>query len=283
MHFKQVQKRSWQTQPTEVSMATKVISSMITKARDIHGSSVWFPQGLHLHGPTWWYSDRMLCISATSSLEISFTTNVRSYDASSSPTHTPSSFLTGGLRARETCWLEDDVGRYTHAETFNLLRKSHDFCCDTAAQHNCIFKVSDLNKTNGGLRNQPMFLLCLSSQMHQSFAMQTCPLQSEWWRSPPPGACKISHKCKCRRRHTRREKAESLENRLFSIHGINWFVGGAGGRSQSYLIILVLDSKSLAQVPEHLRTVLLKFELSRKVLSKEQKVFHWISPSSRQV
>lgn len=53
---------------------------------------------------TWWYSERMLCISSTSSLEISFTTKVRSYDVSSSPMHCPSSSLSGGLRARDTCW-----------------------------------------------------------------------------------------------------------------------------------------------------------------------------------
>lgn len=48
----------------------------------------------------------MLCISSTSSLQISFTTKVRSYDISSSPSHVLSSFLSGGLRARDTCWWE---------------------------------------------------------------------------------------------------------------------------------------------------------------------------------
>lgn len=41
----------------------------------------------------------------------------------------------------------------------------------------------------------------------------------------------------------------------------------------SYLVILVLDPKSLSQVPEHLGAVLLKFELSRKILSEEQMHF----------
>lgn len=72
---------------------------------------------------TWWYSDRMLCISSTSSLEISFPTNVRSYDVISSPTHTPSSFLMGGLRARETCWWEYDksTSSCTNTSTQRLL------------------------------------------------------------------------------------------------------------------------------------------------------------------
>lgn len=56
-----------------------------------------------------------------------------------------------------------------------------------------------------------------------------------------------------------------------------------GGRPQPYLVILVLDSKSLAQVPEHLRAVLLKFELPREILSKEQKVFYWISAFERDI
>lgn len=93
-----------QTRMTDVSMATRVIFQTITKKRDRGSSVLIFPS------PTWWYSDRMLCISSTSSLEISFPTNVRSYDVSSSPTHAPSSFLMGGLRARETCWWENDKG-----------------------------------------------------------------------------------------------------------------------------------------------------------------------------
>lgn len=65
--------------------------------------------------PTWWYSERMLCISSTSSLEISFTTKVRSYDVSSSPSHCPSSSLSGGLRARDTCWWERGWHLWTRA------------------------------------------------------------------------------------------------------------------------------------------------------------------------
>lgn len=41
----------------------------------------------------------------------------------------------------------------------------------------------------------------------------------------------------------------------------------------SYLVILVFYSKSLSQVPEHLGAVLLKFELSWKILSEEQRYF----------
>lgn len=55
---------------------------------------------------TWWYSERMLCISSTSSEEISLITNVWSYDVSISPTLFLSSSLSGALRAKETC--EDD-------------------------------------------------------------------------------------------------------------------------------------------------------------------------------
>lgn len=68
--------------------------------------------------PTWWYSERMLCISSTSSLEISFNTKVRSYDVSSSLMHCPSSSLSGGLRARDTCWLER--GWHQPSETFYI-------------------------------------------------------------------------------------------------------------------------------------------------------------------
>lgn len=216
-----------------------------------------------------------MCISATSSLEISFTTNVRSYDASSSPTHTPSSFLTGGLRARETCWLEDDVGRYTHSETANLLRKSQDFSTSAILRSVTLTRQMEDSETS-----------------HCSFYVYVLRCTKVWLckhvlcRAADDAVRHLVHakyrtnECKCGRQHTRREKAESPEKRLFSIHRLKW---GAGGRSQSYLVVLVLDSKSLAQVPEHLRAVLLKFELSWKILSKEQKVFHWISPSSRQV
>ncbi len=43
---------------------------------------------------------------------------------------------------------------------------------------------------------------------------------------------------------------------------------------QSYLVILVLDSKALSQVSEHLWTVLFEFELSRKILPEEQRSFN---------
>lgn len=78
--------------------------------------------------PTWWYAERTLCISSTSSLEISFTTNVRSYDVSSSPTHWPSSSLSGGLRARDTCWWER-AGHVWACATCGV-------SCTTSAQRN---------------------------------------------------------------------------------------------------------------------------------------------------
>lgn len=190
MHFKQVQKRSRQTRTTEVSMATRVISPVIPKARDIHGSRALFPQWLPLPpGTTWWYSDRRLCISATSSLEMFLTTSVRSYDASSSPSHAPSPFLTGGLRARETCGLEGDVGRCSHQHTFNLSKKKV-----TISAAIWLLNATAISRSVTFKRQREDSEISQRSRMHQSFAMQTWPLQSGWRCSPPAGACKTSRK-----------------------------------------------------------------------------------------
>lgn len=63
-------------------------------------------------------------------------------------------------------------------------------------------------------------------------------------------------------------KGRKLKNQRTCFPSTGW-TGGRG--AQLYLVVLVLDSKSLTQVPEHLRAVFLKFELSRKILPKNKK------------
>lgn len=126
--------------------------------------------------PTWWYSDRMLCISSTSSLEISFPTNVRSYDVSSSPTHAPSSFLMGGLRARETCWWEYDKGTSS--------------CRNTSTQRLLISIWKALLLLSEG---NVLFMCALSDASKFCYANMS---SVEWIKMP--GECKCpTNECKC--------------------------------------------------------------------------------------
>lgn len=122
---------------------------------------------------TWWYSDRMSCISSTSSLQISFTTKVRSYDVSSRPSQLLSSFLSRGLRASDTCWWENVISghkmRYRQSAT--------------PKRESCVLILCFVLipwKT----------LVSVGPHVRSARAMQMSSLQIEWCHHLPPAACK---------------------------------------------------------------------------------------------
>lgn len=164
----------------------------------------------------------------------------------------------------EDCVLEKPVGeRMTRAPPAAEMHPSRHFCLSLEKslqllQHSCCLSE--------------MFFLCLSSQMHQSFAMQICPRQSEW-RCPVNANGPQSNANVDRREHACKMSKARANISVFHPQATLRFGCGAGGRSQSYLVIPVLYSKSLSQVPVHLRAVLLEFELPRKILSVGQKAF----------
>lgn len=94
----------------------------------------------------------------------------------------------------------------------------------------------------------------------------------EWIKMP--GECKCpTNECKCWPGWTAKCPRPGWRFFCFSTNRLNCDLWVVVVGYSSYLVILVFDSKSLSQVPEHLGAVLLKFELSRKILSEEQRCF----------